>query len=357
MGLVREDRVKDKTTTTGTGTITLSGTTETGFRTFASALADGDTVRYLIVLGSEWEFGEGVFTASGSTLTRPTIFSSSNAGAAVNFSAGTKDVSIVIGARDLEELEGVGLVSPCAGRTAPLGTLLCDGAAYSRATYANLFNYIVPSLGTFTITIAAPGVVTLTGHGLLTGDQVYLTTTGALPTGLSANTIYWITKIDNNSFKLATSLANAKASTNITTTGTQSGTHTARFCPWGLGDGSTTFNVPNIKGRIIVGQDTADTAFNLINVPDTYIGEKTHVLSIAELPTIDMDSYKTDPTHAHTTPFSNGDQDGSGSNGTINGGATATSSASTGITFAPFGSGTAHNNVQPYTVMPYVIKY
>ena len=46
------------------------------------------------------------------------------------------------------------------------------------------------SVGTFTVTLASPGVFTLTGHGLNTGDDIYLTTTSALPTGLTANTIY-----------------------------------------------------------------------------------------------------------------------------------------------------------------------
>lgn len=78
-----------------------------------------------------------------------------------------------------------------------------------------------------TTTIAAPGVMTWTGHGLSTGMRLQLTTTGALPTGLSANTTYWITKIDANTFNLSTSLANCAAGTFITTTGSQSGTHTA----------------------------------------------------------------------------------------------------------------------------------
>lgn len=79
---------------------------------------------------------------------------------------------------------------------------------------------------TITVTIAAPGVVSYTSHGLVTGDKVYLTTSGALPTGLSASTTYYVILIDANSFNLATSFANAFAGTKITTTGSQSGTHT-----------------------------------------------------------------------------------------------------------------------------------
>ncbi len=76
------------------------------------------------------------------------------------------------------------------------------------------------------ITIASPGVVSWTGHGLATGQKVQLTTTGALPTGLSTNTTYYVVRVDANSFSLATSLPNAAAGTKINTTGSQSGTHT-----------------------------------------------------------------------------------------------------------------------------------
>jgi hypothetical protein len=90
MALVIEDRVKETTTTTGTGTITLAGAA-TGFQSFA-AIGDGNTTYYAISGGSQWEVGLGTYTASGTTLSRDTVFASSNAGALVSFSAGTKDV-------------------------------------------------------------------------------------------------------------------------------------------------------------------------------------------------------------------------------------------------------------------------
>lgn len=80
---------------------------------------------------------------------------------------------------------------------------------------------------TVTVTIAAPGVMTWTGHGLVSGQKIQLSTTGALPTGLAASTTYWITVINANTFNLSTSLANAQAATFITTTGSQSGVQTA----------------------------------------------------------------------------------------------------------------------------------
>ncbi len=83
------DRVQETSTTTGTGTLTLAGAVS-AYRTFAAAFSDGTTVRYAIVGGTDWEVGEGVYSAG--TLTRVTVFSSSNAGALVSFAAGAKTV-------------------------------------------------------------------------------------------------------------------------------------------------------------------------------------------------------------------------------------------------------------------------
>jgi len=90
------DRVRETTITAGTGALTLAGAA-TGFRTFTSVLANGDTCYYCAAHQSadEWEVGIGTFTTSGTTLARTTVLASSNAGAAVNFSAGTKDVFVV----------------------------------------------------------------------------------------------------------------------------------------------------------------------------------------------------------------------------------------------------------------------
>ena len=88
-----KDRVKDTTTSTGTGSITLVNTAPTGFQTFATAFgATAVRTTYCIELNGEWEVGLGTF--NGTTgLTREEVFSSSNAGALVNFSAGTKTSS------------------------------------------------------------------------------------------------------------------------------------------------------------------------------------------------------------------------------------------------------------------------
>ena len=94
MALVINDRVKETTTTTGTGTLNLAGAV-TGFETFVAGVGDGNTTYYAITLPgtAEFEVGLGTITdASPDTLARTTIISSSNSDSAVNFSAGTKTI-------------------------------------------------------------------------------------------------------------------------------------------------------------------------------------------------------------------------------------------------------------------------
>ena len=96
MALVLADRVKETTTTAGTGTITLAGAA-TGFQSFA-VIGNGNTTFYTIAgqTGNEWEVGVGTYTSSGTTLARTTVLSNS-AGtqpSALSFSAGPKDVFV-----------------------------------------------------------------------------------------------------------------------------------------------------------------------------------------------------------------------------------------------------------------------
>lgn len=94
-----------------------------------------------------------------------------------------------------------------------------DTKGISKLTAASL-----TTLGTATITIASPAVVSFTAHGLIAGDKVRFSTTGALPTGLVAGTDYYVisTGLTANSFQLSAT----PGGTAIVTTGTQSGVHT-----------------------------------------------------------------------------------------------------------------------------------
>jgi cytoskeletal protein CcmA (bactofilin family) len=97
MALTIADRVRETTTTTGTGTITLGGAVG-NFETFTSNLSDGDTTYYAIVdaSNSDFEVGLGTFASSGTTLARTTVIASSNSNSAVSLSSGTKDVFITL---------------------------------------------------------------------------------------------------------------------------------------------------------------------------------------------------------------------------------------------------------------------
>ena len=93
MAFVINDRVKETTTTTGTGAFALGGAVQ-GFETFASGIGNSNTTYYAIFNPgtTEFEVGLGTLDGDSSDLARTTVISSSNSDSAVSFSAGTKDV-------------------------------------------------------------------------------------------------------------------------------------------------------------------------------------------------------------------------------------------------------------------------
>jgi len=105
MALVLKDRVKETTTTTGTGTVTLAGAVS-GFQSF-SVIGNGNTTYYAIVdqTNGAWEVGLGTYTSTGTTLSRNTILESSNAGSAVNFGAGSKEVFVTYAAEKAVDVD------------------------------------------------------------------------------------------------------------------------------------------------------------------------------------------------------------------------------------------------------------
>ena len=101
MALVINDRVKETSTTTGTGTFSLDGASQ-DFETFVAGVGTGNTTYYCIVNAGTGEFEVGVGTvtdATPDTLSRDTVLSSSNSDALVTFTAGTKDVFCTIPAK------------------------------------------------------------------------------------------------------------------------------------------------------------------------------------------------------------------------------------------------------------------
>ncbi len=111
MALVINDRVKETSTTTGTGTLNLAGA-QTGFDTFVAGVGNSNTTYYAIYNQgtSEWEVGIGTVTdATPDTLSRSTVISSSNSDSAVTFSAGTKDVFCTLPASKAVYLDASGV--------------------------------------------------------------------------------------------------------------------------------------------------------------------------------------------------------------------------------------------------------
>lgn len=115
--------------------------------------------------------------------------------------------------------------------------IISDGTNYRALTFrgdissatrtvlsANRTYYVRANLGTVTMTIATPAVATLTSHGLSADDPIVFSTSGALPTGVTAGTTYYVlsTDLTTNTFKFSTSIGGAA----VNTSGSQSGTHT-----------------------------------------------------------------------------------------------------------------------------------
>jgi hypothetical protein len=91
-GALFADRVKDTSTTAGTGTYTLSGTAPSGYQSFNAGVGDGNSCYYVATDGTDWEVGVGTYTDAAKTLTRDSILQSSNGDAAVNWGAGSRTI-------------------------------------------------------------------------------------------------------------------------------------------------------------------------------------------------------------------------------------------------------------------------
>ena len=115
MAFELRSRVRETSTTTGTGAYTLAGAVSS-YEAFSTAFDNADTLFYVATMGADWEVGYGTFTAAGTTLARTTIIASSNADAAVNWGVGTKDISVTLpGFTDLDATNKTRLVDAIFG--------------------------------------------------------------------------------------------------------------------------------------------------------------------------------------------------------------------------------------------------
>lgn len=134
---------------------------------------------------------------------------------------------------------------------------------------------------------------------------------------------------------------------------------------YGAGDGSTTFNLPNLEGRVPVGRDTGDSSFNGLGEKG---GAKTHTLTASQMPS-HTHTFSDSDSHSHSMSALPGfGNSGAGTFGTgvvsnapLDGFGVGyfTNSATVNIsgTTSSSGSGVAHNNLQPYIALPYIIKH
>lgn len=223
MALVLADRVKETTTTTGTGTVTLLGAS-TGFQSFA-AVGNANTTYYTITAqtGTEWEVGIGTYTSSGTTLSRTTVLSSSNGGSLVDFTAGTKDVFVTYPSSRSVYADGTTLtatnssVLPIAsGGTNSTATATAGGIGYGTGTAhaytsAGSSGQVVTSAGagapTFTTATnanTASAIVQRDASGNFSAGTITAALSGNATTATSATTATTATQV-SNSLTLATS--------------------------------------------------------------------------------------------------------------------------------------------------------
>lgn len=310
------------------------------------------------------------------------------------------------------------------GDAAPSSWFLCDATAYNASTYPSLAAVLIPkasvfgrgtAVGTFTVDTSTD-IVTSASHGLSDGAIVHVASTTTLPTGLSANTVYYVISATSSTFKL--SLTSGGGAIDISSTG--SGTHSVYnkfqvpdfrgLMPMGAGTGSLTFNfattdintgtevitVPSntslYTGQPIVyttsgtvaGDLVASTTYYAIRLSATTIsiadslalalagtahnltgtGSGTHTFtipltarSVGERGGNENHSHvaaeNAPHTHGVTIPTA-GDQTGAGT--TIPNDIDSTPSQSVAVTSASQGSGTAFSLINPYLAMNFIIK-
>lgn len=254
-----------------------------------------------------------------------------------------------------------GVEVPYAGITAPTGWYLEYGQAVTRASDAALL-----------------AAITLTA----TGNTHTSTTLDNLSTDLR-NMGLEGAFIEGTGISLGTTIVSVNSAVSLTLSAAATGTAaiSIRVLPYGQGDGSTTFNIPDRRGRAIAGRDNmggtaASRLTGLTNgVAGTKLsgtgGEEAHTLLTAELASHNHTSPAVnDPGHAHTFKYDHAiitagsstsvDKVNGPINGTSGGSTTTIVSATTGITLdattGSSGSGTAHNVVQPTGISNMMIK-
>lgn len=213
MALVLANRVKETTTTAGSGTVTLLGASA-GFQSFA-VIGDGNTTYYTISAqtGNEWEVGIGTYTSSGTTLARTTVLANSSGTqpTALSFSAGTKDVFVTYPSEKSVNLDASGNATALG---TPASATLTNATGLPISTgVSGLGTNVATALGT---NVGSAGAVVVNGGALGTPSSGTLTNATGLPlsTGVTGQL-----GVANGGTGLATTTAYSVVFTGTTSTG------------------------------------------------------------------------------------------------------------------------------------------
>jgi hypothetical protein len=223
MAFITADRVKDTSTTTGTGSITVSGASPTGYRTFSTVLSAADTFYYCIQsqTTAEWEVGIGTYS-SANVFARTTILSSSNSNLVVPFQAGVKNVFITLSAKKTLQL------GPADAPTA--GSIPYGNGSTLAYTAAGTSGQVLTSAGAGTPTWATvPGTGTVTSVAV-SGGTTGLTTSGGPITASGTVTLAGTLAVANGGTGVTSSTGTGSTvlNTNPTLTSIATGTPTSR---------------------------------------------------------------------------------------------------------------------------------
>lgn len=288
-------------------------------------------------------FSLGTYTDAGALQNNWFTITRANGGFVLGGSGGTNTIqgattfSNTVTFSGANNLLPSGTLMPYVGTSAPAGWLLADGSSNSctgsAGVNANLCAQMVSVFGTvnykgsstaaFTVDAASNEIIHV-AHGKSTNDRVHFSTTTTLPGGLSATIVYCIISTTTDRFKISTTCGGSEV--DITSTG--SGTHSDYF----------NFLVPDTRGRALIGAGSG-AGLSARTLGQTG-GEETHVLSMGEMPA---------HTHTYTAPQNAINNVAGGAQPAVNG-------TSAGQNTGSAGSGSAHNVMDPFLVLQYIIK-